>query len=340
MNFNKPLVSAIVPVYNVREYIRECVESVLKQTYENVECICVDDGSIDGSAEILDELARVDARVVVVHQKNSGVSMARNKALGMARGSYITFLDSDDVLAPDFLANAMTAFSNDRQLDIWIGQVLKVDERNVEYSDSEQPSKPIPGTYCLPLREFLRMPGRQYLFALYPKVYNASIIRSAGINFREGMSNGEDSLFVTKVFSFAKKVLIDKRICYRRRMRRGSLVGGSWAAKVNDSLVAIIDLQDFALHSSSKDQVCNYVAQRALSRFSVILSNGYTSEFLCDYIKALFNHVMFRRAVCLPIMRWAPVCFRLPAAMIWLMPKAFSCLALCMIARIKVRILR
>ena len=212
MNFNKPLVSVVVPVYNVREYIRECIESVIKQTYKNLECICVDDGSVDGSAEILDELARIDARVVAVHQKNSGVSVARNKALDIARGCYITFLDSDDMLAPDFLANAMVAFSNDSELDVWIGQVLKVNENNVEYSDSEQPSKPIPGTYCSPLREFLRMPGRQYLFAPYPKVYNASIIRSAEINFREGMSFGEDSLFVTKVFSYAKKVLIDERL--------------------------------------------------------------------------------------------------------------------------------
>lgn len=336
MNLDKPLVSVIVPVYNVRKYIRECVESVLRQTYENIECVCVDDGSVDGSAEILEEQARKDSRAIVVHQKNSGVSAARNKALSLARGEFITFLDSDDVLVPDFIENAISAFSGDDELDVWIGQVLKVDEDNVEYPVIEQPEKPVPGVYCSPLRQFLRMRGRQYIFALYPKIYRTHIIKETEGGFHEGLSNGEDALFVTEVFSYAKKVLVDERICYRRRMRKGSLVGRRWANHVDDSLIGIMALQEFASKSPARGDLNRYVAQRALARFRVVFSKGYSYEFLCDYIKSLFNHELFRRAVCLPIIQHGPFCFRLPGAVIWALPKPISRFMFCLMVKMRI----
>ncbi len=88
--------SIIIPVYNVAPYLRECLDSVLAQTFTDWECICVDDGSTDGSGEILDEYAAKDKRFVVVHKANAGVSEARNSALRMAKGEWIWFVDSDD----------------------------------------------------------------------------------------------------------------------------------------------------------------------------------------------------------------------------------------------------
>lgn len=91
--------SIIIPVYNVDPYLRECLDSVLSQTFSDWEAICVDDGSTDGSGAILDEYAEKDARFRVIHQKNAGVSAARNVALDCARGEWIGFLDADDVWA-------------------------------------------------------------------------------------------------------------------------------------------------------------------------------------------------------------------------------------------------
>ena len=91
-----PLISVIVPVYNVKPYLREALESVIQQTYQNLEIIIVDDGSTDGSGEICDEYLRKDSRIVVYHQQNLGLSNARNKALDIASGEIIAFLDSDD----------------------------------------------------------------------------------------------------------------------------------------------------------------------------------------------------------------------------------------------------
>lgn len=99
----KPLVSIIVPVYQVKEYIGECVESLLRQTYTNLEILLVDDGSTDGSGELCDVYAAKDARVRVVHQENRGLSAARNTGIDLMKGEYASFVDSDDVVLPDFI---------------------------------------------------------------------------------------------------------------------------------------------------------------------------------------------------------------------------------------------
>ena len=97
----KPLISIILPVYNVRPYIEEAVDSVLRQTYENLEIILVDDGSTDGSADVCNQYGKEDARVKVIHQKNMGLSAARNAGLDICKGELIAFLDPDDLLCED-----------------------------------------------------------------------------------------------------------------------------------------------------------------------------------------------------------------------------------------------
>ena len=99
MNQN-PLISIIIPVYNVEDYIRPCLDSILAQTYTNFEAILVDDGSKDGSGRICDEYAEKDSRFIVVHKENGGVSSARNKGLEIAKGEWVLFCDSDDTLYP------------------------------------------------------------------------------------------------------------------------------------------------------------------------------------------------------------------------------------------------
>ena len=99
----KDLISVIIPVFHVEAYLRRCLDSVLDQTYENMEIILVDDGSDDGCPAICDEYARMDSRVKVIHQKNAGLSGARNTGIDQAEGRYLAFVDSDDYLVPEFL---------------------------------------------------------------------------------------------------------------------------------------------------------------------------------------------------------------------------------------------
>ncbi len=94
----KPLLSVIVPIYNVEKFLHRCVQSILKQTYRDLEIILVDDGSTDGSGRICDELGETDGRLRIIHQENGGLSAARNRGIEEAHGEYITFVDSDDYI--------------------------------------------------------------------------------------------------------------------------------------------------------------------------------------------------------------------------------------------------
>ena len=105
----KDLISVIIPVFRVEAYLRRCLDSVLVQSYENMEIIVVDDGSDDGCPDICDAYALQDSRVRVIHQKNTGLSGARNAGIDQAEGRYLAFVDSDDYLMPEFLERLYTA---------------------------------------------------------------------------------------------------------------------------------------------------------------------------------------------------------------------------------------
>lgn len=116
-NNDNPLISVIIPVYNMEKYLRRCLDSVLAQDYTNLEILVVDDGSTDGSWAICQEYARKDARITVIHQENGGLSAARNTGLDRATGAYIAFVDSDDYILPN-MYSAMLACKNREDADI------------------------------------------------------------------------------------------------------------------------------------------------------------------------------------------------------------------------------
>ena len=105
------LISVIVPVYNVAEYLPRCVDSILNQTYANLQIILVDDGSTDGSGRICDAYISTDRRIQVVHQENGGLSAARNTGIEHAQGEYLSFIDSDDFIHPEFYQRLYAAIS-------------------------------------------------------------------------------------------------------------------------------------------------------------------------------------------------------------------------------------
>lgn len=126
-----PLISVIIPVYNVEKYLHRCLDSVIAQTYQNLEIICVDDGSIDESGRICDQYAVRDARIKVIHQENQGLSAARNRDLDAAEGEYIAFVDSDD-----YILEGMYKKMLDKLLDYSVD--LCVCQWQYEFSDGRQ----------------------------------------------------------------------------------------------------------------------------------------------------------------------------------------------------------
>ena len=180
----EPLVSIVMPAYNAAAYIGEAVDSVLAQTWTNWELIVVDDGSTDGTGEYLDSLT--DPRIQVIHQLNHGVSAARNTALDVAKGEFITFLDADDLLPSSSLAVRANHLILHEELDIVDGIVSVRDP----YCQKElRKFQPYYHGYLLP--RLLRLDERVF----FGPFYLLRRCRLADIRFTEGMTHAEDLLF-------------------------------------------------------------------------------------------------------------------------------------------------
>lgn len=126
---NNELISVIIPVYKVEKYLDECIQSVINQTYKNLEIILVDDGSPDNCGKICDEYAKKDNRIKVIHKENGGLSSARNAGLDIARGEYISFIDSDDYVSKDFIKNMSIQMANADLIICGMKNVYKEDEK-------------------------------------------------------------------------------------------------------------------------------------------------------------------------------------------------------------------
>lgn len=136
----KNLISIIVPIYNTEKYLRKCVNSIINQTYKDLEIILVDDGSSDTCPKICDEFAEIDNRIVVLHKKNEGVSAARNSGLDIAKGEYIGFVDSDDYIAPDMYEMLLTRILKENS-DMACCNYLQVDENCKSFPNQQLPLK-------------------------------------------------------------------------------------------------------------------------------------------------------------------------------------------------------
>ncbi len=146
---NSPLVSIVIPIFNVEKYIYQCLDSVIGQTYKNLEIILVDDGSPDECPRICDDYALKDSRIRVIHQKQSGVSVARNAALAVADGKYIAFVDGDDSVNPHLIERSVNVLEQNRlsavifeaklmdECDHFIGERFKVYNEYTEISGKE-----------------------------------------------------------------------------------------------------------------------------------------------------------------------------------------------------------
>lgn len=215
-----PLISIIVPVYKVEKYIRQCIESVLSQTYENFELLLINDGSPDNSGIICDEYAKLDKRVTVFHKENGGVSTARNLGLKNMTGEWVCFLDSDDWWAPSFLQNFIHLIENNT-CDIALQGYTEENE-----------IKNTRNTYSLPecmfntaseLIVFLEKTKNIHNGYLWHRIFKAQIFKEHNIDFPVGISFAEDGEVFFKYMKHAKVSKITSKCGYHYRKIAGSL---------------------------------------------------------------------------------------------------------------------
>ncbi len=189
------LISVIVPVYNAEKYLRECIESILSQTYTHFELLLINDGSKDSSPQVCNEYASRDERIRVFHQENAGVSAARNKGLDNAQGEYICFVDADDTVNEDFIS-LMSAAMKEKIDIVHCGRTKfnKDEKRKQEYT-----GKIIILNQIESKKKFLD--GRAFLGSVWAKLFKTKIIKKHNLRFKE-YSYAEDQLFVYEYLSF------------------------------------------------------------------------------------------------------------------------------------------
>lgn len=232
-------VSVIVPVYNVEPYLQECLDSVLSQTGVDLEVICINDGSTDGSSEILKRAAEEDSRVRIITQENRGQSAARNRALEVATGKYVYFLDSDDVLIEGMLAR-LFLFAEREDLDhVIFGAESFVDESHGAIdgkmlSDTESYySVKNPSIYQVVCRGpdlFARLVSADSFYVSPPlRFLRRDVIEGAHLRFVEGVIHEDNHFTPLALFASKRAVVIPDKL-YRRRLRYGSTMTAADAA--------------------------------------------------------------------------------------------------------------
>lgn len=231
------LLSVIVPVYNAEPFLPRCLESLIHQTYRNLEIICVNDGSTDGSAAILDEYAAKDSRIKVIHQKNAGVSVARNQGLDAATGEFLTFVDADDWVEPDAYEKAAAAMSDDVDL-VSVGTQVDGAIDSV-YRDILVRHLTMQARCREPLTPELQV---ELGGEIWNKVYRRKLLEAGNVRFPVGQAYGEDKVFYFSYASQAKAVSSLPDSLYHYCLRENSAMSQFGAAnKPGD--VALLVLQ-------------------------------------------------------------------------------------------------
>lgn len=219
-------ISVIIPAYNVAPWLPRCIESIQAQTYSHLEILLIDDGSTDGSGNIIDEYAQKDTRIVAVHQENAGLVAAREKGISLATGTYVSFVDGDDMIEPDFLerllANALKynadishcgmkyCFYDGRvKLHYGTGEIVEYDN-------------------LAGVRELLR--GSKIEPSLCNKLYRRELLPDSCLD--PSVMNNEDLLRNFVLFSRANKTVFEDFCGYQYWRRAGSMSNNGFRAKV------------------------------------------------------------------------------------------------------------
>ena len=220
---NKPLISVVVPVYNVEEWLPECIESILVQDEERFELVAVNDGSTDSSREVIARYADADKRIRIIDQKNEGLAGARNTGVRAARGRYLAFVDSDDFVSPNYLS-AMLGNLNAHDADISVcGRAV--------YANGKSAHHVRPGFANMELdpKEAARALNsyKSFDMSMCGKLFDRKLFK--GISFPEG-KNSEDQFVCYKLLLKSRCVYYEDAPLYYYRHRTGSISRGS---KVN-----------------------------------------------------------------------------------------------------------
>ena len=228
MYSKKELVSIIIPVFNVEDYLPDCLSSIINQTYKNIEIICINDGSTDSSLKILENYSKKDARIKIINQKNSGVCAARNNGLERASGDYIVFCDSDDKLAKNLIEKITDEFDKKNCDIVCYGHSVFVDEKCVYENNRE-------------LEQIINYNREKdiinFQVYIWNKAYRKEFLDKNHLRFKLGLKCAEDLVFtLSALFCGAKYSYISESLYYYRANREGNTTWKNINGVENDLL--------------------------------------------------------------------------------------------------------
>ncbi len=270
--------SLIIPVYNVEKYLRECLESVLCQTYGDWEAICINDGSTDGSATILEEYAAKDSRFKVISQANGGLSAARNSGLEAASGDYVLFLDSDDYLGKDALRIIADNLS-DEDLLCFSGRRFfeesgKYEKADVLPQESFETGWEYYSKHALDKRNFA-------FVCVVLRCYRRAYLLENRLRFKPGIYH-EDNMFTPLACYYAKKVKIIPDVLYDYRVRGSSIMTTRSLKHKEDILTIANSLAAFFVPQAGIEKTTVYKA----------LTHHYQSVFIDKVSRKEERHLL------------------------------------------------
>lgn len=237
-----PLVSVIVPVYNVYPYLHEAIDSVINQTYTNLEIILIDDGSTDGSGEICDEYAERDSRIRVIHQDNKGLSAARNIGLENMTGEVLAFLDPDDAFQYSFIEKTLAALQNEDADMVLCKYDIQYTTAHMKTTSSKK-TQPLIAPGVFDRNEVLSsLVNCKINVSVWNKLYRRELWNS--IRFHEGHVC-EDHEAIFKICSLCEKICVLPDSLYNHRKRPGSITAVHSLNNLNDALLAYIRTESF-----------------------------------------------------------------------------------------------
>jgi glycosyltransferase involved in cell wall biosynthesis len=260
--------SIIVPVFNVKRYIRECVESLVRQHYSNFEIIIVDDGSTDGSSELCDELSMTDKRICVIHQQNEGLSAARNTGLKNACGQYISFIDSDDYVSSDMFSKLISAIERtDSSVAICNFEVFN---RENKYKSRR---------YHNEIIEF--SPESQIYFysaaldSSCNRVFKANVIKEHGLTFEhKSIVAQEDYWFQVRLFSFIERIVTIEDCMYYYRERESSITKSRSDGDITKRNLSFYSLMRDYVRQNTERNIDRFLRYLLVNLFSASVNNA------------------------------------------------------------------
>ena len=313
------LISVIVPVYKVESYLKRCVDSILNQTYTNLEIILVDDGSPDNCGAICDEYAKKDIRVKVIHKQNEGVSKARNEGLSIATGEYVTFVDSDDYIEPNMYEQLYLAI-NRENADLAVCGFRQV-RVNGEQKINDAPKGFDWSKENIIINYFTQGVVKEIMYSPWNKLFRTSKLEN--LRFNTKFRLGEDILFIFEFIEQMEKMIYVEGAFYHYVMHPNSAMTSSFSVKRFDYIEVVDILLDKCkrlykeAHDNAlfwaylhKQNTCRSLCKNQKLKKEYFEIYNDCINFCKQNRKKVWHKLVLKRKIDYIVLRWFPFLFK------------------------------